>query len=91
MKTAHTPAPWAILDLKEIKRIYISGGDIVCDVKGEHQAANARLIAASPELLACLKECAELMKHDGFGGEFDEGEAPALDRARAAIAKAEGN
>jgi len=52
----HTPAPWAILNLGEIQRIYISGGDIVCDVKGEQQRENARLISAAPELLAALQQ-----------------------------------
>ena len=54
--TNHTPGPWAILDLGTIKRIYVSGGEIVADVKGERRAGNASLIAAVPKMLAALQE-----------------------------------
>lgn len=47
---------------------------------------NARLIAAAPELLAALWECANLLAELQAGG----AENPELDIARAAIAKAEG-
>ena len=48
--------------------------------------ANARLIAAAPELLAALEEMTELIQWSESGGE----EERAYDAARAAIAKAEG-
>ena len=47
--------------------------------------ANARLIAAAPELLAALKGMLEV-----FGDEFGIGDSSVCDDARAAIAKAEG-
>jgi len=50
----------------------------------------ACLLSQARELLAVLKECAELMNHDGFGGQFEKDEAPLLDKAFAVIAKAEG-
>lgn len=53
------------------------------DLNVDEQAANARLIAAAPELLVALRRAAELLarypKHDD-----------AWNQARAAIAKAEG-
>ena len=53
--------------------------------------ANARLIAAAPELLAALKDVTERFVrcavHSGSDREFVEG---AVEHARAAIAKAEG-
>ena len=59
METKHTPGPW------EIKGSYIMAGKVCTasphgpvgtydDVNEEHQA-NARLIAAAPDLLATLK------------------------------------
>ena len=58
MNTKHTPGPW---DLNETQRgtyIYQGGtenciAEIYADVN-EDQAANARLIAAAPELLEAL-------------------------------------
>jgi hypothetical protein len=47
------------------------------------QEANARLVAAAPELLAALKAAL-----DDFGPDFA---GPTIDMMRAAIAKAEGN
>ncbi len=65
------------------------GGDIICTEPSEggdspsrrRWDANARLIAAAPDLLAALEECTELMEtiHKS-----------AISRARAAIAKSRG-
>lgn len=52
---------------------------------GPTSEANARLIAAAPELLAALKESIEFSPYRG-----ESEETPFLRRARAAIAKAEG-
>lgn len=56
----------------------------------EEAEANAILIAAAPDLLAALVELTELARLDGYGGQFDPGEAPAVDRAISAMAKAKG-
>jgi hypothetical protein len=90
-----TPGPWMILfDDDEIEIISNAGSrsvpvaDIMLD---EHTTfappmiearANARLICAAPDLLAALIEAS-----DPIGGYMH---GPALERARAAIAKARG-
>ena len=62
MKTEHTPGPWVINESKNIIFIPTSfGNDIVCTItNGGHikevSDANARLIAAAPEMLEALKE-----------------------------------
>jgi DUF1680 family protein len=88
----HTPGPWAYagyarsMAFRVTKTPEDATGD-VCNVlaglaakTNEEVEANARLIAAAPDLLEALMHCAT-----------DEGpEQEWLDRARAAIAKATG-
>jgi hypothetical protein len=52
----------------------------------EETRANARLIAAAPELLEALIECEYMIDHCLFGCDAENAKA----KARAAIAKAEG-
>lgn len=56
MKAQHTPGPWT-LDVK--KRRVKAGRDPIADVllwsQPQHQAANAKLIAAAPDLLEVAK------------------------------------
>lgn len=95
----HTPGPWAYdADSKEV---FASAEQYGCGwialVEGndsddqplaaEMQAANARLIAAAPELLAALKE---LVDYDDGSNEPGEFGYEILQRCKAAIAKAEG-
>ena|SRR5580765_6125700 len=97
MAMKHTPGPWGAYNLskgniaietREGVRVANASGD-TCDVE-----ANARLIAAAPELLAALKAAySALALIDDFGtatGENPDVQNAALDQARAAIAKAEG-
>jgi hypothetical protein len=87
----HTPGPWTIEEsnVGYGPCYYIEGGDGSYVIHGEGTAwsesdkANARLIAAAPELLEALKVAA-----DALGSE--EGMAAAYRLAREAIAKAEG-
>ncbi len=73
MKTQHTAGPWIIqehkdknfgIDLTEGKK-----GKVICNVTShyiaEHEEAqaNARLIAAAPELLAALQDLVAISKH----------------------------
>lgn len=89
----HTPGPWATIDGAEVypesgPAAHVELARVVGPWSGSswygpaEAAANGRLIAAAPELLAALRQCADRL------GEMDCG--PELEAARAAIAKAEG-
>lgn len=89
----HTPGPWVIGN----GRCIYGSGDLVipfiASVEDDHNdsetAANARLIASAPDLLASLIECEriadELFQETGLHEYMH-----ASDRAREAIAKATG-
>lgn len=104
----HTPGPWRVMDRPE-NAIWVQGQPDengyreICTLpnyqllKREQTEANARLIAAAPELLEALKgcaamlaECAKQHRLDGSG----EGHGTLADKhaaiARAAIDKATG-
>ena len=84
----HTPGPWSI-DAEPGQGVFVYGDaspldtDDICEVKwrasDETTLANARLIAAAPELLEALEELCSTL-----------GECGMTVRARAAIAKATG-
>jgi hypothetical protein len=83
----HTLGPWMIGEDQSVDETWsivtTSGGSIIANVNDRHdRRANAHLIAAAPDLLAALIEAA-----DPIGGYMH---GPALERARAAIAKARG-
>lgn len=98
----HTPGKWIVgsLDRNEQRQVVSEVGSLVAvcaheclRVNEPIMEANARLIAAAPELLEALKGIMQLQlayakpKHiDGTGGRRDE----VFDRVAAAIAKAEG-
>lgn len=93
--SAHTAGPWTvggrIAGLRE-DHVAISGGrDFACAVmQGNYEtdSANARLIAAAPDLLAALKEAIEWC-HMGHG-DFPARGCGLCKPMHAAIAKAEG-
>ena len=92
----HTPGPWYV---KRQEDLDPSGNGYVWAVKGKPESdkhyvqnpayanseANARLIAAAPDLLAALQEWTSMAVNSGLEG-CDE----ILEQAEAAIAKAEG-
>jgi hypothetical protein len=80
----HTPGPWVWTDYGELS----GAGDVVMDADyfSEPSEADARLIAAAPDLLAACE--AMLVELDEWEQEL--GRHPACDLARAAIAKAKG-
>jgi hypothetical protein len=99
MSAKHTSGPWSVDGGEEVRgerfvRVTARGGYVVARTKrngiDDAAEANARLIAAAPELLEALKRMSavalDLIERSG-GAETEE---PEFQRARAAIAKAEG-
>lgn len=88
----HTPGPWHVEPLRGWPSIRTSSGSVIASMDVEDanpitraaDGANARLIAAAPELLEALEDA--LYPLD-YGGSFDEWET----RARAAIKAAKGD
>lgn len=85
MNAKHTPGPWNYgqesID-PEWWIVTIKGGLIVANVNARaHQEANARLIAAAPDLLRVAELLVSWLDED-------EGAHKLCDTARAAIAKA---
>jgi hypothetical protein len=90
-KTTHTPGPWEV-NPADKDQVWGTGERAVRLAQAIHwpkhdAEANARLIAAAPELLAALNEfVADLLAHSTFG--INAEEAAMLRRAESAIAKA---
>ena len=97
----HSAYPWIIKQGPDVPFIQPDSGVTICNTMGhensgffptpEEGRANARLIAAAPELLEALKLLDEAFCADDYGTK--EGRAKgraALVATRAAIAKAEG-
>ena len=107
----HTPGPWSIYgkpgDYPGIEAGQIPFSVVVfgfpdeyhpCGIQGRdsnEMQANARLIAAAPDLLEALRTCVAVIEiQQRFCESTAEGKAAwdeTLDHARAAIAKATGN
>jgi len=98
----HTPGPWHINDMTLPSRRYVTIGNNIAHVlhnsRGKiysikqmepEQAANARLIAAAPELLEALREMLPIV-HAAMDNDDDDVIGKIAYRASAAIAKAEG-
>lgn len=95
MTAKHTPGPWAHHNTPT-PFIYVNAGGLpICQIytstahgqsMGE-QFANARLIAAAPELLEALKACAAVCAGETMN---KRGLISALEQARAALAKCQG-
>lgn len=82
---AHTPGPWVVVQHPDgwtIQNRATGAGACVASQYGDSNEANARLIAAAPDLLAALKDAVNWLD------DFDDNET--LTAARAAILKAEG-
>ena len=74
LAVSHTPAPWKVVtsltaadyptsrDIARIDEFTIVSRDHI----PEHDSANARLIAAAPELLIRIKQLLPLAKSSGF-------------------------
>ena len=87
----HTPGPWRIEMKDNYMKLYMPASRLDGDVaRGYVGEANARLIAAAPELLEACEALARLCERFGVNPVTVSGGPSSLDRARAAIAKAEG-
>lgn len=96
---SHTPGPWSVSESirkrvigEREQEIVTADGQMVAllydenwDPRGETDAANARLIAAAPDLLAA---CEEFVRKVDCGEAFS---TRSYQQMKAAIAKAKGN
>jgi hypothetical protein len=96
--TKHTPGPWTLdgHNLSSVIRCTVPRGhpdakhtcgdyETIAECGGDNWKANARLIAAAPDMLEALRTIVEYGPQSGM-----KADAPMLIAARAAIAKAEG-
>jgi hypothetical protein len=83
MNTKHTPGPWKCVP---DAWIVADNGAVILTSQGMEEA-DARLIAAAPDLLAALQA---MFDRIGDGGYFPSCGKTISDQARAAIAKATG-
>lgn len=103
MSTTHTPAPWELdYDKGSTQDILSRKHGGICTVRraGRHDnatfAANARLIAAAPDMLAALEHADRELYELLASRKLDSTDAPfhavrmVRDQVRAAIAKAKG-
>lgn len=98
-ESKHTPGPWMMATRPSsivgwpVVAPYAMGRS-VCNVTAGHDesAANARLIAAAPDLLAALKDAREtIIQHvNSRGSEAEGSSADWVAEIDAAIARAEG-
>lgn len=90
----HTPGPWALRRGHSVVEIRTVAGLAVAQTTSDaywqsfsaEADANARLIAAAPEMLEALKQAREYLRYS-LGSTSETNPYPAID---AAIAKAEG-
>ncbi len=101
MKTTHTPGPWELQEITHASEglvYFVKGANATVQHKSKDTAgeANARLIAAAPELLAALQRAEALLSIAYNPGIEDSVTLAATscqwatNAARAAIAKATG-
>lgn len=96
MNTQYTPGPWSVeIDHRnndpEFIRAHVDGeiydlASVLCDETG-NAAANARLIAAAPDLLAALQMVNRIWSHDQTANLAPDSPVAIV---RAAIARATG-
>ena len=96
MSAQHNPAPWSVevdhsSNAPEFIRTYVDGemydlASVLCDETG-NATANARLIAAAPDLLAALQMVNRIWSHDQTANLASDSPVATV---RAAIARATG-
>jgi len=78
----HTPGPWSAHEKGAHPNPYVCGAEreyehgpdkpVVAYIVGTDTQANARLIAAAPDLLAVVREACAIFDANHEGGEMDE-------------------
>ena len=87
----HTAGPWKVVEATVQSEEYV-----ICDCDGFGDGAapqieaNARLVAAAPDLLDALEELVERDRAEAAEAGFTDDEMTWLEDARRAIAKAKG-
>ena len=84
METKHTTGPWRTTRVSGYHAVLYGNGTIAPTVYGnddEQAAANAKLIAAAPDLLAALQAFASIDDFSGWHPKFRD----AIEKAEAAI------
>lgn len=92
MHEKHTPGPWLYDGRDGIAAStsdQLNGGYFTAEVMGPDKVANARLIAAAPDLLTVARDFNEVLRELGKFCECGEADCRTT-RLRAAIAKATG-
>ena len=92
MSAKHTPGPWRCGPGDGCAKVQANDGDLCATVYGGNQEtdyANARLIAAAPELLEALRACRRAMQND-WTNKPRIGDEAVCARADLAIARASG-
>ena len=87
----HTPGPWAYENYRGTVHVFIDnegGTPSICKLVGNDKDANARLIAAAPDLLEALEYYVEKVADLSRYGVMIE--TSLREKAEAAIAKAKG-
>ena len=94
MSTKHTPGPWAVLTGEFALYVTPAGGSrAIAQIPPVSQdaEANARLIAAAPELLEALQLLLDIELGGEIGGSFRERLYAAFRKSEKAVAKATGS
>ena len=88
--TTHTPGPWYVEYDGPSLPIIVTKMKIIAHIKEDNHEANARLIAAAPDLLAALEDWTEFAETKSTVDFTNKGPTSqhCYDKARAAIAKA---
>ena len=96
MTAKHTPAPWRVSAIfGKLEVFAFSDGQVIARL-GKKQSANAKLIAAAPELYAELEKCAKLLRsyehHHLQKGDREKADrnAKQAERCEMVLAKARG-
>ena len=90
--TLHTPGPWQVSPYNNItsRNGTVAKTEQMPGNYDSEREANARLIAAAPDLLTALSGFVQLYQEGQLTLEGDDGKDPLVSKAIAAIAKAKG-